>query len=125
MERNKYKGIPIYPEVEVIKSSFPNSTITSLRISTHLRQMHEGKYYLQPIVESYHFQNNIEEDQLLKFIERFHIEVYKNKILYKVTPDTRMGADQRLFTPPDPYQESEEERIINRFLPHINNLNKQ
>ena len=102
-----------YPDIIVKESSI------DVGVFTTLRKYHEGKWYLWEFVKKTYVEH-LDRNQVIAerehLLNQLHEEVYMTIILGVVQPE--LISHQGLIYRLDPNQESEEDRLKNRF-PHL------
>lgn len=93
----------LYPEIDVIKTSG-----TAITLLTHIRHLHEGKWYLQVLTRDGVVRSNAD---MITELSIFHNQVYLALNLTIVDLEsTDLFGDSAFQL--DPNQESEKERLI-------------
>lgn len=106
-------GMEIFPIYPLVKSEFKpsNNTValTTLELSSTLRILRNGKYYLTNVI----IRGTIyAENSVLEITNKFHTNVYICQQLYKIDPNISVRDGHYML---DENQDSEGERIINAF----------
>ena len=123
IQSNRYRHLPYYPRVdtkvmELVESKkydghelkYPKISKYCFMMTTKLRVLHKGKWYLAGHVLKHQFVDEPKFDQRINIIKNFYAEVYRSINLIIIDPELKDEYGDPVY-PLDEDQRSEVDRL--------------